>query len=272
MSINSQAEISPHPGDLEDPERPVVALASDHRGPHRFPPHDHFRAQLVYAVSGVMTVSTGAGTWVVPPQQAVWVPPGVRHEVKSATDLAMRTLYIHPAATDGLPAGCCVVTVPPLLRELILYAATLPAGDHLDGPDARLMAVIPDQLRRLRPEPLHLPIPADRRLRSITDALSDRPADGRSLADWARTAGASERTLARLFQRETGMTFGAWRQRLRLLVAIGRLAEGQTVTSVAFDLGYESPSAFVAMFRRELGEPPTRYLRAARRGLSGAAA
>jgi len=156
------------------------------------------------------------------------------------------------------------------LRELILYATTL--RDHYapDGPEARVMAVIPDQLRLLRPEPLHLPTPADRRLRAITDALSEHPSDGRSLADWARTAGASERTLARLFQRETGMTFGAWRQRLRLLVAIGRLAEGQSVTSAAFDLGYESPSAFVAMFRRELGQPPTRYLRAARKGLQSA--
>ena len=101
--------------------------------------------------------------------------------------------------------------------------------------------------------------------------MSENPADGRSLADWARSAGASERTLARLFQRETGMTFGAWRQRLRLLLAIGRLAEGQAVTSVALDLGYESPSAFVAMFRRELGAPPTRYLRAGRRATPGGA-
>jgi len=265
-------ETSPHPGDLADPGRPVVALASDHPGPHRFPPHQHLRAQLVYAVAGVMTVSTGEGTWVVPPQQAVWVPPGVRHEVKSATPLAMRTLYIHPAATAGLPRGCCVVTVPPLLRELILIATTLPAAYVPDGPEARLMAVIPDQLRRLRPEPLHLPIPADRRLRGVTEVLSRHPADGRSLADWARTAGASERTLARLFKQQTGMTFGAWRQRLRLLLAIGRLAEGHSVTAVAYDLGYESPSAFVAMFRRELGAPPARYLRAARKAPAGGAA
>ncbi len=254
-----------HPGDLEDTGQPVVALASDHPGPHHFPLHHHFRAQLVYAVAGVMTVSTAEGTWVVPPQQAVWVPPGVRHEVKCATPLAMRTLYIHPAAAGGLPQTCCVVPVPPLLRELILAAVAVPERYPPDGPEARLMAVIPDRLRSLEPEPLHLPIPADRRLRAITDALTGHPADGRSLADWARTAGASERTLARLFRRETGMTFGAWRQRLRLLTAVGRLAEGRSVTSVAYDLGYDSSSAFVAMFRRELGQPPARYLRAARK-------
>lgn len=269
--MNSQTRAASHPGDLDDPGRPVVALASDHAGPHRFSLHRHLRAQLVYAVAGVMTVRTSEGTWVVPPQQAVWVPPGVAHEVRSATDLAMRTLYIHPAATGGLPRGCCVVTVPALLRELILTATTLPEAYAPDGPEARLMAVIPDQLRRLEPEPLHLPIPADRRLRAVTEALSQHPADGRSLAQWARTAAASERTLARLFKQETGMTFGAWRQRLRLLLAIGRLAEGQAVTAVAYDLGYESPSAFVAMFRRELGAPPARYLRAARKAPAGTA-
>jgi AraC-like DNA-binding protein/mannose-6-phosphate isomerase-like protein (cupin superfamily) len=272
MSTNSQSRARLHPGDLDDSDRPVVALANDLPGPHHIAPHHHLRAQLVYAVAGVMTVRTAEGTWVVPPQQAVWVPPGVEHAVASQTPLAMRTLYIHPSATRGLPASCCVVTVPPLLRELILHATSLPTAYREDGPEARLMAVIPDQLRRLRPEPLHLPIPADRRLRSITEALQSQPADGRALADWARTAGASERTLARLFKQETGMTFGAWRQRLRLLLAIGRLAEGQAVTAVAYDLGYESPSAFVAMFRRELGAPPARYLRAARTAPAGAAA
>ncbi len=124
------------------------------------------------------------------------------------------------------------------------------------------MAVIPDQLRALKAEPLHLPMPSDRRLRKITDGLTGNPADGRTLGDWARSAGASERTLARHFRRETGMTFGSWRQRLRLLTAIASLAEGRPVTAVAYDLGYESPSAFVAMFRRELGTPPGRYMRA----------
>jgi AraC-like DNA-binding protein len=216
-----------------------------------------------------MTVSTAEGTWVVPPQQAVWVPAGVLHEVQSGAPLAMRSLYFHPGAVAGLPANCCVLTVPPLLRELILAAVALAPDYPPAGPEARLMAVIPDQLRAIEPEPLHLPLPADRRLRALTDGLSRDPADGRSLADWARSAGASERTLARLFRRQTGMTFGAWRQRLRLLLAIARLAEGAPVTAVAYELGYESPSAFVAMFRRELGEPPGRYLRAARQPAAG---
>jgi len=277
MSQNSQTETVLHPGDLDDPGRPVVALASDHLGPHRFALHKHLRAQLVYAISGVMTVSTSEGTWVVPPQQAVWVPPGVLHEVQSGRPLAMRTLYLHPDAVEGLPESCCVVTVPPLLRELILKAVTLPPDYPPTGPEARLMAVIPDQLRAIEPEPLHLPIPTDRRLRSVTDALSKNPADGRSLADWAHSAGASERTLARLFRRQTGMTFGAWRQRLRLLLAIARLAEGSPVTAVAYELGYESPSAWPSRpgVGRRRDRPRAGRLRpagAARAAAAGAAA
>ncbi len=264
MSRNSQIVAEPHPGDLDDAARPVVALAGDHPGPHKIPPHRHLRAQLLYASTGVMTVSTAEGTWVVPPHQGVWVPPGVVHEVTSPGPMTMRSLYLHPSATAGLPTSCCVVTIPLLLRELILHAVTLSFDYPPQGAEARLMAVIPDQLRALRPEPLHLPMPADRRLRVVADGLLRNPADGQTVKDWARRAGASERTLARLFRRETGMTFGAWRQRLRLLAAISRLAEGRPVTSVAFELGYDSPSAFVAMFRRELGRPPGRYLRAAR--------
>jgi AraC-like DNA-binding protein len=263
LSQNSQTTAPVHPGDLDDPARPVVAVAVDHPGPHFFPPHSHFRAQLVYASAGVMTVVTATGTWVVPPQQAVWVPAGIEHEVRSAGPLAMRSLYVHPAATGGLPGTCCVVGVPPLLRELILRAVTFDATVAPSGPEARVLALIPDELKALEPEPLHLPLPRDRRLTAVTGRLAADPADGRPLAAWAQAAGASERTLARLFLKETGLTFGAWRQRLRLLAAIARLAEGQAVTGVAYDLGYDSPSAFIAMFRRTLGVPPGRYLKRA---------
>ncbi|MDH3474798.1 MAG: helix-turn-helix transcriptional regulator [Rhodospirillales bacterium] len=261
MSQNRQNLPSGHPGDLEDPGRPIVALASDHPGPHRFPPHRHLRAQLVYAIEGVMSVATATGTWVVAPQQAVWVPAGIVHEVRAAGPLAMRTLYVHPEAAGGLPASCCVVRVPPLLRELILRAVALPDDVPSGGPAARLLALIPDELRALEPEPLYLPLPRDRRLTAVTERLAAAPADGRPLGAWAREVGASERTLARLFLKETGLTFGSWRQRLRLVTAVARLAEGQAVTTVALDLGYDSPSAFIAMFRRVLGTTPGRYVK-----------
>ncbi len=263
MSQNGHNRPSPHPGDLEDPARPIVALASDHPGPHRFARHRHRRAQLVYAIAGFMTVETASGTWAVAAQHAVWVPAGIEHEVRSAGPLAMRTLYIHPAVAAGLPESCCVLRVPALLRELILRATALPDEVQPDGPGARLLAVIPDELRALEPEPLHLPLPRDRRLRAVTERLGAAPADDRPLGDWAAAVGVSERTLARLFLRETGLTFGAWRQRLRLMSAVVRLAEGQAVTTVAYDLGYGSPSAFIAMFKRAFGQTPGRYVRPA---------
>lgn len=250
-----------HPGNLDDPGRPIAPLAIDYVGASLRPWHNHRRGQLLYADVGVMQVGTAAGTWVVAPEQAVWVPPGVEHQVGHRTGVAMRTLYVDPGVARGLPVECCVVAVPPLLRQLILRAVEIGLDYPPEGPEARVMAVILDELRALKPEPLHLPHPRDARLRKIAEALLAEPADGRALADWAKAAGASERTLARLFVKETGMTFGAWRERLRLTAAVARLADGQPVTAVAYDLGYQSPSAFIAMFRRSLGDTPGRYVK-----------
>ncbi len=248
-----------HPDEIEDLPRPIVTLANDYAHGHVIARHRHRRAQLVYASAGVLTVATAAGAWVVPPQRAVWVPALTEHRVRAQGRVSMRSLYIEPDAAPGLPAECCVVTVPPLLRELILAAMEFPRLYALDGPEARVMAVILDQIRAARIAPLHLPMPADARLRSVTEALVAAPGDDRTLAAWAAHAGASGRTLARLFLRETGMTFRQWRRQARLLAALTRLATGEPVTTVALDLGYDSPSAFIAMFRKALGETPGRY-------------
>jgi AraC-like DNA-binding protein/mannose-6-phosphate isomerase-like protein (cupin superfamily) len=260
MSRNSHAATMQHPGDIRDPKRPIVALAQDMDVPRYYPWHSHFRAQLAYASEGVMRVSTTEGTWLVVPQQAVWIPAGTEHEVFAKGPIATRFLYLHPDACDGLPRNCRVLGISGLLRELILRVVAYGNQQPVGLAEARLMAVIPDELRALEPEPLYLPLPHDARLRAVTDVLAAEPSQGRSLAAWASAAGASESTLARLFIKETGMTFGAWRQRLRLVTAVARLAEGQAVTTVAYDLGYESPSAFIAMFRRNLGHTPGRYL------------
>ena len=243
----------------EDDPVPVVARAVDYPSGHRIPPHRHDRGQLVYASAGVMTVITAAGTWVVPPQRALWVPAGTEHEVRATGRLAMRTLYLRPEAVPWLPEACRVVAVPPLLRELILRTTALARLDDPDGRGGRLVAVILDELRQLATAPLHLPMPEDPRLRRVARALADHPADARTLAAWAREAGASPRTLTRRFQAETGMSFRHWQRQARLLAALVRLAEGRSVTDVALDLGYDSPSAFIAMFRRALGTTPGRY-------------
>ena len=209
-----------------------------------------------------MDVRTAMGAWLVPPGLAVWMPAATVHQVRAATAIRMRTLFVRAEAAPWAPADCRVVLVPPLLRALILHAVSLPRDYAEDSPAGRLMQVILDQLHDLAPTPLHLPMPQDRRLRQIAEALLADPGDSREMEHWARDAGASARTLARHFVTETGLSFGQWRQRRRLLAALERLAAGEPVTSVALDLGYDSPSAFTAMFRRQLGQPPTRYLRA----------
>jgi AraC-like DNA-binding protein/mannose-6-phosphate isomerase-like protein (cupin superfamily) len=244
---------------IEALDVPVAAAATEYVHNHRIPPHYHRKAQLLFAIAGTMTVSTERGIWVVPPNRAVFVPAEMTHEVRATGRLSMRSLFIRPDAIPGLPADCCVIGVPPLLRELILHALTLPPHYPPDGPEARLMLVLLDQLRRLEVAPLHLPMPADRRLRRIAETLTADPADGRGLEEWGRSIGASSRTLARLFVAETGLSFREWRQQVRLLSALTRLARKQPVTTVALDLGYESPSAFIAMFRRALGRTPSRY-------------
>lgn len=253
---------------LEAIPRPVVTMATDYPAGERIPEHHHRRAQLIHAAAGVMTVLTRAGRYVIPPGRALWVPAGMPHAIRIVSRLAMRTLYVRPGAHPGLPAECTVVDVPPLLRELILTAMILPPLYDEQGPDGRLIEVLLDRLAVLPVAPLHLPMPADRRLRRITEALSAEPGDERPLSAWAEQAGASTATLERRFRAETGMSFGTWRQQLRLVVALERLALGQPVTRVALELGYASVSAFIAMFRRSLGTTPGRYFQAERVELS----
>jgi AraC-like DNA-binding protein len=260
MSRTSQTPFT-DPASFSDNPRPIVVLANDYPAGTEIAPHRHARAQLVYASEGVMTVTAMAGSWVVPPQRAVWMPAGTEHRVQVNRSISMGSLFIRSDAATGLPAACRVVTVSTLLRALILRAMRIPPLYDEDGADGRILRVILDELRALPSAPLHLPRPSDPRLARVTAALLADPADGRPLEAWARAAGASPRTLARLFAKETGLTFRAWRQRARLLHALVELAAERPVTSVAFGAGYDSPSAFIAAFKREFGSTPGRYFR-----------
>ncbi len=251
---------TPTPAELQELPRPVAALATDYPPGHLIAPHRHRRAQLIFAAAGAMTVMTAAGSWVVPPQRAVWMPAETEHWIRIGdSQLDMRTLYIEPDAAPGLPEPCCVLAVSPLLRELVMAVMTRPRLYALDGPDDRLVAVLLDQIRSARVARLHLPMPRDRRLRLMADALTEDPGDRRRLRDWAEIAGASARTLARLFRRDTSMSFAAWRRQLRLQTALTWLAAGRPVSRVALDLGYDSPSAFIAMFKRAMGRTPGQF-------------
>lgn len=227
----------------------------------RAAPHAHPRGQLIHASSGVMRVICGRDIWVVPPSQAVWVPPGQEHEVYFPGEVALRTLFIDPSAVSGMAEQCAVLKVSPLLRELILKAIAVGENYTPESAGWRLMQVILDELREAETTPLHLPMARDARVMRVIEALLADPGNKHGLDWWARKTGASGRNLARLFVAETGLTFGAWRKRLLLQEAIKRLDQGQPVTTVAFDLSYSSLSAFIEMFRKALGASPGQYAR-----------
>ena len=245
--------------DFQTVPRPIGAMAKDFADGFYIAPHAHPRHQLIHASSGVMRISTPQSAFVVPPHRAVWMPAHVVHDVRMAGAVAMRTLYVTPEAVASLPKECGVVAVSPLLRELILRATSLPLLYDENGAEGRVMALILDELRVLPVLPLNLPMPRDARLLKICRAILDDPSDTSTLAGWGKRIGASSRTLARGFQRETGLSFARWRQQARLLEALSRLAQGHSVTTIALDLGYDSPSAFTNMFRRALGRTPSTY-------------
>lgn len=237
---------------------PVLGCAVDYPDRMVVARHSHRRAQLIHAVSGAMTVCTDHGSWVVPPTRGVWVPAGVEHWITMAGAVRMRTLFIAPERATALPGQCAVVAVSPLLRELIL--AALAVDQHAaTWRDLQVLELAVEEIRFLEVQPLHLPMPAEPRIARICHALLADPADKRPLAAWAAWAGLSERTAARVFIASCGMSFGRWRQQLRLIDALTRLARGEPVLNVALDLGYDSPSAFSAMFRKALGRPPSAY-------------
>lgn len=221
--------------------------------------HSHAAAQLLYAIRGVMSVTTHAGIFVVPPLRAVWIPANVVHSVTVHSEVSIRTLLIDAAVARQLFDEVRVVSISPFMRELILQAFEVPARRRLTGRREWIVRLILDELTVIPSVPLHLPRPRDRRLCRVTTALIADPSDGRTLTDWSRVVGASPRTLMRAFKRETGLSFEKWRQQARLQAALAGLARGLPVTTVALDVGYATPSAFATMFRRALGRAPSRY-------------
>jgi AraC-like DNA-binding protein len=230
---------------------------------HELAAHRHDDAQLLLVTHGLISCEVSTGLWMVPPQCAMWIPAGMEHSLRGGVgNLQLYCVYIRPELIRPLPRECCTLTISPLLRELVIETSHLPSDYDADGPDGRLIGTMLDRLALAQVEQLHLPMPADRRLRQIAEGLLADPSDRTSLPEWAQMVGMSERTLSRILARETGMNFRRWRQQLQLMLALKRLSEGDSVQTVAFDLGYESSSAFVTMFRKTLGKPPLKYLAA----------
>jgi AraC-like DNA-binding protein len=248
--------------ELEGPAMPtVMGAAIEYQAGTELAWHSHEVGQLIYAATGSMTVRTEEGLFIVPPLMAVWVAPAVAHAITMQNRVAMRTLYFRSNALPLPDRRCGVLRVSPLLRELILVRIAESSTERTVG-DA-VDTLIAHEMQTANFEPLILRAPNDRRVRRIVTALLEQPTDPRSLSDWSRTVGASPRTIERIFLRETHLTFRQWRQRARLLQAVLYLAEGRSVTTVAFDVGYASQSAFTYMFRCALGVAPRHYFRKA---------
>jgi AraC-like DNA-binding protein len=223
----------------------------------RFALHMHSWAQVAYASRGVLRIAVESSTWMVPPSRAIWIPPHVLHEVVVVEDAYLRTLYIDESAVPTGLETCRVVEVSPLLREVIVAMdsrALSPTRERL------LCALALDDLTHSVPLPLSVPMPHEKRLRALCDALLADPGNSDPLEHWAETIGASTRTIARLFRQELGMSFSQWRQQAVLARAIPLLNQGRPLSRIAQELGYQSQSAFSAMFRRAFGESPRAFM------------
>lgn len=229
---------------------------ADHKS--ELPVHQHIQGQLVLPVKGSVTCEVPHSIWMVPPLCAVWIPGLTPHSVKATANARIFYLFVQPNVAQ-LPAQCCTLSISPLVRELILSMAEQPSHYELDSPTGRKALVLLDELALMPVEQLYVPTSDESRIRKIANMLTDTPSDRRTLAEWAHLVAMSERSLARLIQQETGLTFGHWRRQLHLIVAMQMLSAGQTVQRTAEELGYESVTAFITMFKKAVGKPPARY-------------
>jgi AraC-like DNA-binding protein len=248
-----------------DRTRPVLALGGTYPASHHVRPHSHRRSQLFCPLSGVAMASTTQGAWAVPAMRGLWIPAGVRHELRMQGMVAMQNLYFEPSSLVNMPNRCQVLAISPLMRGLIQEAVALPVRYELEGRSGALMQLIQYEVGTLPELPLSLPLPTDKALARLCRKFLLHPTATDDIDDWAGLLHASRRTFTRLFRRETGLSFVAWRQQACILAALPKLAAGASVTHTALELGYENPAAFTTLFKRVLGVTPREYVGAASR-------
>jgi AraC-like DNA-binding protein/quercetin dioxygenase-like cupin family protein len=246
---------------LEQKSDHIVALPCEYPDGYRVPEHDHDRAQLLHALHGVVLIKTKFGRWIVPPDHAMWVPAGIVHSVEMLGDVSMRSVYVLPDAIEGLPSRLRVVAVSDLMRSLIIEAVQKPAQSAPSERRILLLNLLLLEIPRLPERPLGLTFPSDPRIAALCRRFLAEPSPHTTIDDWAELLGMSRRSFTRTFHRETGLSLSTWRQQALLFAALPRLADGEPITSVALDLGYDSVPAFTTMFRRMLGASPRSYLR-----------
>ena len=241
------------------PQRPVRSRARALDVDEHFEPHHHPWAQVAYCASGLIRVTVDNGgtqtTYILPPSRAVWIPPGAQHSVNVMETAEIRTVYLDPDATPSGWRACRVLMVSALLRELIHALETSQPGER----DDLLMRLTLDELTRADTQALGVPLPRDKRLRSLCESVLHAPGERATLSEWASDVGASERTVARLFRTELGTSYQQWRQQAVLAHALPMLARGVPVSQVGAASGYASDSAFSAMFKAAMGQSPSHF-------------
>lgn len=251
---------------LEASDRQIVPHMGEYRSEYLVPPHRHSWGQLMYAETGVFMMITQTGRWIVPTGHAFWVPGGIEHSMQTRGYTSIRAIYVKQGVVPGLPETIRVVGVTALARCLIGEAARL--ADQDDPPAGSrgglILSLIREEIGRLPEKPLGLPMPSEPKLAALCRAFLDKPTPHVTIDGWAGAMAMSRRAFTRVFRRETGLGLAVWRQQACLFAALPRLAAGESVTTVAIDLGYDSIAAFTTMFRRILGAPPSRYLTARR--------
>lgn len=245
--------------DYEDVPRPVVGIGNTFPASFELAEHRHRRGQFLYAASGVIAVGTPEGSWVAPPERAVWIPAGTPHSVRMVGVVQTRNVLIDPAAYEALPGSCRVVGVSALLRQLLVAAAEIPTDYDEDGRDGLVMTLLVAEIRSAPRIPIAVPFPQHPALAALCDAFLEHPSAAAGIDRWAHALAMNRRSFTRLFRRETGMSFAEWRQQACVSIALPRLAAGESITSIALDLGYDGPANFSTMFKRMLGVPPSRY-------------
>ncbi|WP_322051798.1 AraC family transcriptional regulator [Paraburkholderia bannensis] len=249
--------------DYQDVPRVITAFARDHAAGSYNVPHSHPRGQLLYASKGLMKVSSDNGIWFIPPQRGLWIPASIVHDQAMLTETWIRTIYVSPKQARQFGSRVKVVEIDTLLRELILALMEQPMLYALNVANRSIVALILHKLQHSRSVPIEIPWPRDRRLVSICERIIEAPADAQTIEQWSKIAGASSRTLIRLFIKETGITYRQWTQQVRLAHALIMLEAGKPINRIAEELGFDSPSAFSAMFRRIVGTAPRDYLKRA---------
>lgn len=239
----------------------VSSSATDYPADWHIPPHSHNKHQLLYAIQGVMVVHAALHQWIVPPSRGILIPARQEHAIRCIGAVKMRSVFVQADASMDLPGETKAVSISPLLRELIQTSIGIAEPYPSNSREARVMNLILDELKILPALPLHLPQPSDPRIQQICTALHSDPGDNATLADWSARLHLDEKTIQRLFQKGTGMTFGQWRQQARLLQALERIAVGEKIIDVAGALGYESPSAFATMFKKQFGTTPSQFFK-----------